>query len=259
MLHFVPKNLQCCVCSCLHHVHVPRFEDQLPCRTGPQTHHSRCNVQQNKDCLIQISKFKFSIVVSGLTNILKRINELRPTHAEFERDYYESLIIVLDTLEKCLSTQAQDSQALVKWEQDPGQGLTSCLARATLDSLSPFLSSDSPQGYTDTGREQLRTLASKVLFALSLNNFGAVFSRISGRLQVLSKELAVDSGVEQSDHTDIELIQHINVDIGRLTKLLAEAIAKFRQLKKNAHLVLMVSLEKAVWNWMDTYPHVSSI
>ena len=85
--------------------HVSRFEDQLPCRTGPQTHHSRCNVQQNKDCLIQISKFKFSLVISGLTKILQRINELRPTHAEFERDYYESLLIVLDTLEKCLSSQ----------------------------------------------------------------------------------------------------------------------------------------------------------
>ena len=84
---------------------VSRFEDQLPCRTGPQTHHSRCNVQQNKDCLIQISKFKFSLVISGLTKILQRINELRPTHAEFERDYYESLLIVLDTLEKCLSSQ----------------------------------------------------------------------------------------------------------------------------------------------------------
>ena len=107
-------------------------------------------------------------------------------------------------------------------------------------------------GYTDTGRDQLRNLASKVLFALSLNNFGAVFSRISGRLQELSV-----SNEEREDHTDIELIQHINVDIGRLTKLMAEAIAKFRQLKKNAHLVLMVSLEKAVWNWMDTYPHVS--
>ena len=84
---------------------VSRFEDQLPCRTGPQTHHSRCNVQQNKDCLIQISKFKFSLVISGLTKILQRINELTPTHAEFERDYYESLLIVLDTLEKCLSSQ----------------------------------------------------------------------------------------------------------------------------------------------------------
>ena len=30
---------------------------------------------------------------------------------------------------------------------------------------------------------QIRHLASKVLFALSVNNFNAVFSRISGRLQ----------------------------------------------------------------------------
>ena len=40
-----------------------------------------------------------------------------------------------------------------------------------------------------------------------------------------------------------------------MTKLFAEAIAKFRTLKKNAHLILMQSLERAVWNWMDTYPH----
>ena len=119
-----------------------------------------------------------------------------------------------------------------------------------LREICQFLDTGRDPGYTDSGREQLKNLASKVLFALSLNNFSAVFSRISGRLQELSV-----SSEEQSDHTDIELIQHINVDIGRLTKLLAEAIAKFRQLKKNAHLVLMVSLEKAVWNWMDTYPH----
>lgn len=32
-----------------------------------------------------------------------------------------------------------------------------------------------------------------------------------------------------------------------------EAIQKFKQLKKSAHIVLMNSLEKAIWNWMDTY------
>jgi neurofibromin 1 len=42
----------------------------------------------------------------------------------------------------------------------------------------------------------------------------------------------------------------------RLTKLFAEVIAKFKTLKKSAHLVLMQSLEKAIWNWMDTYPQV---
>jgi hypothetical protein len=47
--------------------------------------------------------------------------------------------------------------------------------------------------------------------------------------------------------------QHIDVDLSRLTKLLSEAIAKFRLLKKLAQLALMNSLEKAVWNWMDNY------
>ena len=181
---------------------ITRFEDQLPCRTGPQTHHSRINVQQNKECLIQISKFKFSLVISGLTKILQRINELRPTHTEFERDYNESLVIVLDTLEKCLSSQAQQ----VKYDEAMN-------VKLLLREICQFLDTGRDTGYTDTSRDQLKNLSSKVLFALSLNNFSAVFSRISGRLQELSV-----SNEETSDYTDIELIQHINIDIGRLDR-----------------------------------------
>ena len=51
-----------------------RFEEQLPCRIGPQTHHSRINVQQNKESLIHISQWKFSLVISGLTKTLTKIN-----------------------------------------------------------------------------------------------------------------------------------------------------------------------------------------
>lgn len=51
-----------------------RFEEQLPCRIGPQTYHSRINVQQNKESLIHISHFKFSLVISGLTKTLQKIN-----------------------------------------------------------------------------------------------------------------------------------------------------------------------------------------
>lgn len=50
----------------------------------------------------------------------------------------------------------------------------------------------------------LKVLASKVLFALSQNHFGAVFSRISARLQELSA-----CSEENPDYSDIELIQHI--------------------------------------------------
>lgn len=121
-------------------ISLPNF--QLPCRTGPQNTHSRINEEQCKACLIQISRHRFSLVISGLTKILQRVNESvfcgssfdfiiveriilivqffqflpacggnvsRPHASEFERSYYESLIIVLDTLEKCLSSQPKDT------------------------------------------------------------------------------------------------------------------------------------------------------
>ena len=62
---------------------------------------------------------------------------------------------------------------------------------------------------------QLKALASKVLFALSQNHFSAVFNRISARIQ----ELAACSE-ENPDYSDIELIQHIDMDMTKLTKLL---------------------------------------
>lgn len=98
--------------------------------------------------------------------------------------------------------------------------------------------------------QSLKALASKVIYALSQNHFGAVFNRILARLQ----ELSVTSE-ENPDFGDIELIQHIDLDIPRLVKLLTETNQKFRSVKKQAHLVLLVSLEKAIWNWVEFHPH----
>lgn len=212
-----------------------RFEEQLPCRIGPQTHLTRINVQQNKESLIHISKWKFSLVISGLTKTLTKINEIQQL-PEFQRDYYESLLIVLDTLEKCLSSQPAEAP---KYDDLMN-------VKLLLKEICQFLDMNNE---TSSQVGQIRQLASKVLFALSVNNFQAVFNRISGRLQELSV-----SSEESPDHTDIELIQHIHVDLSRLIKLLQEAISKFKSLKKAAHISLMTSLEKAIWNWMDTYP-----
>lgn len=93
----------------------------------------------------------------------------------------------------------------------------------------------------------LKALSSKVLFALSQNHFNAVFNRISARLQ----ELSACSTEENPDYSDIELIQHIDLDVVKLTKLLTEVIQKFKLLKKSAHMVLLNSLEKALWNWIE--------
>ncbi len=46
-----------------------------------------------------------------------------------------------------------------------------------------------------------------------------------------------------------------NIKLLHIYFLSTETIQKFRLLKKSAQVVLMISLEKAIWNWMDTYPH----
>ncbi|XP_077293081.1 neurofibromin 1 [Arctopsyche grandis] len=224
---------------------ISRFEDQLPCRTGHQNTHSRINEEQCKVCLIQISRHRFSLVISGLTKILQRVNEGflsacsgnvgRPQFSEVERSFYESLIIVLDTLEKCLSSQPKDT---TKYDEAMN-------VKLLLREICQFI--DGPT--ENQNLFMLKPLASKVLFALSLNFFNAVFNRISARLQELSA-----SSEENPDYSDIELIQYINVDVIRLTRLFTESIQKFRLLKKSVHIVLVASLERAVWNWLDTYP-----
>ncbi|XP_073965197.1 neurofibromin-like [Choristoneura fumiferana] len=234
---------------------IARFEEQLPYKTGAQNLHSRINEEQCKACLVQISRHRFSLVIAGLTKILQRVNELRVNeqagHAIYqpticsvnrpttdqEKSYSDSLVIVLDTLEICLSSpNAKDT---TKYDENMN-------VKILLREVCQFIDMRNENTSSNT---LLRQLASKVLFALSLNFFNAVFNRISARLQELAS-----SSEENPDYTDIELIQHINVDILRLIRLLTESIQKFKLLRKSAHIVLVSSLEKAIWNWMDTYP-----
>ncbi|XP_013143458.1 PREDICTED: neurofibromin isoform X1 [Papilio polytes] len=224
---------------------IARFEEQLPYKTGAQNLHSRINEEQCKACLVQISRNRFSLVIAGLTKILQRVNELyQPTistcvnrpQTELEKGYHDSLVIVLDTLEICLSSQPKDT---TKYDEAMN-------VKILLREVCQFIDMRNESNISNT---LLRQLSSKVLFALSLNFFSAVFNRISARLQELAS-----SSEENPDYTDIELIQYINVDILRLIKLLTESIQKFKLLRKSAHIVLVSSLEKAIWNWMDTYP-----
>lgn len=88
---------------------------QLPCRSGLESPHSQVNGKRSKKCLIEISRYRFSLVISGLTKILQRVNELtpstsgqRPFHT-MDQDRQESIIIVLETLEKCLANTPKDT------------------------------------------------------------------------------------------------------------------------------------------------------
>ncbi|XP_034140134.1 neurofibromin-like [Drosophila guanche] len=85
-----------------------RFEDQLPNRIGAYGTQARMSQDQLVACLIHISRYRFSLVISGLTKMLQRVNEAAlQNRYEPERCYFESLVIILTTLERCLTNQTK--------------------------------------------------------------------------------------------------------------------------------------------------------
>ncbi|XP_052323762.1 neurofibromin-like isoform X4 [Oncorhynchus keta] len=215
---------------------INRFDEQLPVKTGHQNNHTKVSTEHNKECLINISKYKFSHVISGLTNILKNVNNMRIFGEAAEKNLYLSQLIILDTLEKCLASQSKDCLRLDE----------TMLVKQLLPEICHFIHTYR-EGHQHAA--ELRASASGVLFSLSCNNFNAVFSRISTRLQ----ELTVCSE-DTVDVHDIELMQYINVDCSKLKRLLQETVLKFKALKKPAQLAVINSLEKAFWNWVENYP-----
>ncbi|CAF2935258.1 unnamed protein product [Rotaria sp. Silwood2] len=215
---------------------IERFEDQLPIKCGELTNQMRLNLEQNKECLIALSRFKFSLVINGLTDILKTIDNTRYGGFDQEKNIYESYLIVLDAVEQCLANTKDLSTSrlheaiyvnkllpvVCKLLNVPGDGITV---------------------------QHVRQLASNVLFALSVNNFSTLFSKVVSRLECL-----IASGDETYEAGDLDLIQHMNVDMLKLTRLLNEEVQKWRLLKKIHHTELVKSVEKAIWNWLDTYP-----
>jgi neurofibromin 1 len=214
---------------------IDRFEDQLPIRVGELTKQMRANVEQKKECLINLSKYKFPLVINGLTDILRSIESLKIIGQDHERNLYESYLIVLDTLEQCLVSQPKET------------GTTRLDEAIYVNKILPVLS----KLVNIPSECQVKQLASNVIFALSVNNFNTLFSKILTRLEEKNEDF------QQSDSNlpnDLELIQHINFDMIKLTRLFNEVIKRWVNLKKSNQTVLVTSLEKAIWNWLDTYP-----
>ncbi|XP_002734096.2 neurofibromin-like, partial [Saccoglossus kowalevskii] len=216
---------------------ISRFDEQLPIRSGIHSTHTQLNLEQNKACLINVSKSKFSLVINGLTNILKNLSTMKVPGTDTEKNLRHSQLIILETLEKCLTGQPKDTSRLDE----------TILVKLLLPEICQFL--NLPNDYMLV--LQLKPTASRVLFSLSQNNFNAIFNRISARLDALATYPE-----DYYDVSDIELIQHINVDCIRLTRILNETVVKLRTLKvqKTMYTALAESLEKSIWNWMGNYP-----
>ncbi|GAA53823.1 neurofibromin 1 [Clonorchis sinensis] len=174
----------------------------LPIRTGLHTAQSTQNMEQNKECLITVSKCKFSLVISGLTKMLQNIDSMQVYGPDAERNFCDSLLIVLETLEKCLTCQTRETSRLDE----------TILVKNLLQELFRFmnLTSDNVKMYN-----QLLTLVSQVLYALSTQYFNAVFNRILSCAPPLQLAL---------------------------------------QIRGLCWQCVEISVAQAIWNWLENYP-----
>ena len=90
------------------------FYFQLPYRSGNTTTQARINIEQIMTCLIEISQYRFYLVIGGLTKMLQRVNETyQPSNCNLKHDAekagFDSVVIILQILERCLSTQSKDT------------------------------------------------------------------------------------------------------------------------------------------------------
>ena len=67
---------------------IERFQDQLPIKVGELTKQMRSNAVQKKECLINLSKYKFSLVINGLIDTLRSIESIKITGLEQEKNLY---------------------------------------------------------------------------------------------------------------------------------------------------------------------------
>uniref|UniRef100_H2ZAB4 Neurofibromin n=1 Tax=Ciona savignyi TaxID=51511 RepID=H2ZAB4_CIOSA len=198
------------------------------------TQNTSLSIESHKECLINISQSKCPAVIRGLTSSLKKLSNIRIYGERQEYNLYNAQIIVLDLLGKCITVK---DLALTE---------DSVLMRLLLCEICQFLH----QSLSDKAvLSQLQTSAVRVLYCISRNNFDVVFARVSARLYELTL-----SNDELADLSDLFLIQHIYLDLARISKILEAVVKCFKSLRRTFQIALLGILDKALWEWLSSYP-----
>ncbi|KAI9323567.1 hypothetical protein BX666DRAFT_2016762 [Dichotomocladium elegans] len=91
--------------------------------------------------------------------------------------------------------------------------------------------------------------ASRVIFYVSASNWSVMFTKIKARLIQLSTSME-----ENPETADMRLLECSALNSKRLGMVLSELCTTFMHLKKSAQLFVAVTLRRAIWNWIETYP-----
>ncbi|KAI9261580.1 hypothetical protein BDA99DRAFT_547292 [Phascolomyces articulosus] len=127
-------------------------------------------------------------------------------------------------------------------ERDVGTGVANIMTRTE------YNVSSTASGSTDIMLDIYKA-ASRVVFYVSASNWPIMFSKIKARILYLSTTMD-----ENPETADMRLLECSALNAKRLSMILTELCSTFMHLKKSAQLFVAVTLRRAIWNWIETYP-----
>ncbi|KAI8137099.1 hypothetical protein BJV82DRAFT_547510 [Fennellomyces sp. T-0311] len=127
-------------------------------------------------------------------------------------------------------------------ERDVGTGVANIMTRTE------YNSSGTGGAPTDIMLDIYKA-ASRVVFYVSASNWHIMYSKIKARILYLSTTMD-----ENPETADMRLLECSALNAKRLSMVLTELCSTFMHLKKSAQLFVAVTLRRAIWNWIETYP-----
>ncbi|KAI8061724.1 hypothetical protein BC940DRAFT_262450 [Gongronella butleri] len=248
-------------------------------------------VQQTVAAIIEIAKYKLSVVMHSLGNVLKNASNsafYKPSSTFLPLEVLESQLFTLRLMAACLQHHAKSQQATAQQQQQQQRHVES-LPRAYLDDalmqylltlLQPFLSnmhtldeandaSSGGNGMTERALDspnspmswkamrtpevivELYQIAGRILHLVSASHWSLYYSRIKAVVQSMSTPM---DNVDAKSPPELRLLEFVHLDKQKLQTILSEIGPGFLHMKSEGKVQFALYLHKAIWRWIDTYP-----
>lgn len=243
---------------------VTRISQQLPSwRKGAKTQEELAEDllrEQNESYLCEVSAFKLHVVAQGLCNVVEKF--IKSSHATDDAalNSAHSLVYLLKLLSACLQFQWNhikgqinhlegiDETEKIRLKQTEEGILPPSLEDGVAVQMFRQVMSLLTRQHTHLHAE-IHKQAAMVLFQLSASNYDTIIGSIN---MIFTN---VTGGSEEETIAQLLLVEHINLNMKRLSELLDKVNRSTAHFKKaGVQYAVARVLRKAIWNWIDHYP-----
>eukprot|EP01094_Clydonella_sp_ATCC50884_P006709 TRINITY_DN1591_c0_g1_i1.p1 TRINITY_DN1591_c0_g1~~TRINITY_DN1591_c0_g1_i1.p1 ORF type:complete len:2499 (-),score=1256.67 TRINITY_DN1591_c0_g1_i1:167-7663(-) len=243
---------------------VTRISLQLPSwRKGAKTQEELAEDllrEQNETYLCSVSAFKLHVVAQGLCNVIEKYMKMSHPTDDAALNGAHSLVYLLKLLSSCLQFQWNhikgqinhlegiDEKEKIRLKQtEEGilpPSLEDGVAVQMFRQVMSLLTRQHPHMHAEIHRH-----AAEVLFQLSASNYDTIIGSIN---MIFTN---VTGGSEEETIAQLLLVEHINLNMKRLSELVDKVNRSTAHFKKaGVQFAVARVLRKAIWNWIDHYP-----